>query len=56
MKIIKVMNEDCEAAFAMYPVQLKELMDIADAGLILPPKSIWFEPKPRDGFICRCFD
>ena len=49
-------NEDCVAAFAMYPVQLKELMDIADAGLIMPPKSTWFEPKPRDGFICRCFD
>jgi len=56
MKIIKVMNEDSVAAFAMYPVQLIELMDIADAGLIMPPKSTWFEPKPRDGFICRCFD
>lgn len=44
------------AAFAMYPVQLKELMDIADAGLIMPPKSTWFEPKPRDGFVTRCFD
>jgi uncharacterized protein (DUF1015 family) len=40
----------------MYQVQLKELMDIADAALIMPPKSTWFEPKPRDGFICRCFD
>lgn len=49
-------KEDCVAAFAMYPVQLKELMDIADAGLIMPPKSTWFEPKPRDGFCTRCFD
>jgi uncharacterized protein (DUF1015 family) len=55
-ELVKRCNEDCVAAFAMYPVQLQELMDIADAGLIMPPKSTWFEPKPRDGFIVRCFD
>jgi uncharacterized protein (DUF1015 family) len=55
-ELVKRCNEDCVAAFAMYPVQLKELMDIADAGLIMPPKSTWFEPKPRDGFVTRCFD
>ena len=55
-ELVKRCNEDCVAAFAMYPVQLKELTDIADAGLIMPPKSTWFEPKPRDGFISRCFD
>jgi uncharacterized protein (DUF1015 family) len=55
-ELIKRCNEDCVAAFAMYPVQLKELMDIADAGLIMPPKSTWFEPKPRDGYVVRCFD
>ena len=55
-ELVKRCNEDCMAAFAMYPVQLKELTDIADAGLIMPPKSTWFEPKPRDGFVCRCFD
>jgi uncharacterized protein (DUF1015 family) len=54
--LVKRCNEDCLAAFAMYPVQLKELMDIADNGLIMPPKSTWFEPKPRDGFVCRVFD
>lgn len=55
-ELVKRCNEDCVAAFAMYPVQLKELTDIADAGLIMPPKSTWFEPKPRDGIVCRCFD
>lgn len=55
-ELVKRCNEDCVAAFAMYPVQLQELMDIADAGLIMPPKSTWFEPKARDGFVIRCFD
>ena len=55
-ELVKRCNEDCVAAFAMYPVQLQELMDIADAGLIMPPKSTWFEPKPRDGLVTRCFD
>ena len=55
-ELVKRCEEDCVAAFAMYPVQIQELTDIADAGLIMPPKSTWFEPKPRDGFVCRCFD
>lgn len=55
-ELVKRCDEDCVAAFAMYPVQLGELMNIADAGLIMPPKSTWFEPKPRDGFVTRCFD
>lgn len=55
-ELVKRCHEDTVAAFAMYPVQLQELMNIADAGLIMPPKSTWFEPKPRDGFISRCFD
>lgn len=43
-------------AFSMYPTSLDELMAIADAGEIMPPKSTWFEPKLKDGFIiynCR---
>lgn len=38
-------------AFAMHPVTLDELMEIADAGAIMPPKSTWFEPKLRDGLL-----
>ncbi len=38
-----------EVAFSMYPVSLDQLMEIADAGQIMPPKSTWFEPKLRSG-------
>jgi len=55
-ELVKRCNEDCVAAFAMYPVQLAELMAIADNDMIMPPKSTWFEPKPRSGFVVRCFD
>jgi uncharacterized protein (DUF1015 family) len=54
--LMKRCNEDCVAAFALYPVTLEELMKVADAGMIMPPKSTWFEPKPRSGFVVRCFD
>ncbi|MDR2655591.1 MAG: DUF1015 family protein [Oscillospiraceae bacterium] len=37
------------AAFSMYPTSIEELMSIADSGLIMPPKSTWFEPKLRSG-------
>ena len=49
-------NEDSVAAFAMHPVQIEDLMRVADAGLIMPPKSTWFEPKPRSGFVVRLFE
>jgi uncharacterized protein (DUF1015 family) len=38
-------------AFSMFPVTVAELMAIADAGGIMPPKSTWFEPKLRDGLL-----
>ncbi len=40
---------DCAAAFAMYPTSIQELFAVADAGLLMPPKSTWFEPKLRSG-------
>ncbi len=40
---------DCEVAFAMYPTSIGELFAVADAGLLMPPKSTWFEPKLRSG-------
>ncbi len=43
--------EDAVAAIAMYPVSMEELMSIADAGEIMPPKSTWFEPKLRSGLL-----
>ncbi|MDR0496934.1 MAG: DUF1015 family protein [Treponema sp.] len=42
-------NADMTVAFSMYPTTLDELMDIADAGKIMPPKSTWFEPKLLSG-------
>ncbi len=41
--------EGMKLAFAMYPTSLEELMDIADAGKVMPPKSTWFEPKLLSG-------
>lgn len=40
---------DMEVAFSLYPTSLEELMAVADAGQVMPPKSTWFEPKPRSG-------
>ncbi len=40
-------------AFAMFPTDIADLMAIADAGGIMPPKSTWFEPKLRDGMFCH---
>jgi uncharacterized protein (DUF1015 family) len=47
---------DMKAAFAMFPPTMDELMDVADAGLIMPPKSTWFEPKPRSGLLIHPLD
>lgn len=40
---------DCKVAFAMYPTSIQELFAVADADLLMPPKSTWFEPKLRSG-------
>ena len=42
-------NTDMRVSFAMYPTTIEDIMSIADAGKIMPPKSTWFEPKPRSG-------
>ncbi len=47
-------NLDMAVAFSMYPTSMDELLSVADAGLLMPPKSTWFEPKLRSGiFIHR---
>jgi uncharacterized protein (DUF1015 family) len=38
-------------AFSMFPVRVEDLMAVADAGGVMPPKSTWFEPKLRDGLL-----
>ncbi|QAA30253.1 DUF1015 domain-containing protein [Clostridium manihotivorum] len=42
-------SSDMKVAFSMYPTSMKEIMDIADSGDVMPPKSTWFEPKLRSG-------
>jgi uncharacterized protein (DUF1015 family) len=43
-------------AFSMFPTSIEDLMTIADAGGIMPPKSTWFEPKLRDAMFCHLID
>ncbi len=47
----RVRSGEMAAAFALYPTQLADLMAVADAGLMMPPKSTWFEPKLADGLV-----
>jgi uncharacterized protein (DUF1015 family) len=54
-ELTKRVDEDGGVAFSMYPVTLDQLMDIADAGEIMPPKSTWFEPKLRSGLAVHVF-
>jgi uncharacterized protein (DUF1015 family) len=42
-------SQDMKVAFSMFPTSIKDLMDIADKGEVMPPKSTWFEPKLRSG-------
>jgi uncharacterized protein (DUF1015 family) len=48
--------EDAAVAFALYPTSVNELMDIADAGKVMPPKSTWFEPKLRSGIVVKMLE
>ncbi len=47
---------DMKVAFALYPVSVAQLMAIADAGEVMPPKSTWFEPKLRSGVVVRTLE
>jgi len=47
----RVDSGDMKVAFAMYPVSMQQLIDIADSGNIMPPKTTWFEPKLRSGLV-----
>lgn len=48
-------DEDCVLAFSMYATSIGELFAVADAGLLMPPKSTWFEPKLRSGLFIHRF-
>ena len=52
----RVDSGEMKAAFALYPVSMKQLMDIADTNNIMPPKTTWFEPKLRSGLVIHKLD
>jgi len=52
----RVNSGEWVVAFAMYPTSIEELMQIADSGKIMPPKSTWFEPKLKDGLFVHFLD
>ncbi|MBN1107879.1 MAG: DUF1015 domain-containing protein [Bacteroidales bacterium] len=52
----RVDSGEMKVAFAMYPVSMKQLINIADSGNIMPPKTTWFEPKLRSGLVIHLLD
>ena len=52
----RVDSGEMKVAFALYPVSMKQLIDIADTGNIMPPKTTWFEPKLRSGLVVHLLD
>ena len=52
----RVDSGEMQIAFALYPVSMKQLIDIADTGNIMPPKTTWFEPKLRSGLVIHALD
>ncbi len=52
----RVDSGEMKVAFALYPVSMKQLIDIADSGNIMPPKTTWFEPKLRSGLVVHALD
>ena len=52
----RVDSGEMKAAFALFPVSMKQLIDIADSGNIMPPKTTWFEPKLRSGLVIHKLD
>ena len=52
----RVVSGEMAAAFALFPTRMDELMAVADAGQIMPPKSTWFEPKLADGLVSHVLE
>ena len=52
----KRVHKDMQVAFSMYPTSIYELFNVADAGLLMPPKSTWFEPKLRSGLFVHAIE
>ena len=52
----RVDSTEMKVAFVLYPTSLSQLMDVADANRVMPPKSTWFEPKLADGLVSHILD
>ena len=52
----RVRSGEMAAAFSLYPTEMTDLMAVADAGEVMPPKSTWFEPKLADGVVSHVLD
>jgi uncharacterized protein (DUF1015 family) len=52
----RVASGEMAIAFSLYPTRMEDLMAVADAGEIMPPKSTWFEPKLADGLVSHVLD
>jgi uncharacterized protein (DUF1015 family) len=52
----RVDSGEMAVAFSLFPVTMKQLIDIADTGNIMPPKTTWFEPKLRSGLVVHTLD
>jgi uncharacterized protein (DUF1015 family) len=47
---------EAAVAFHLYPTGMDQLFDVADAGMLMPPKSTWFEPKLREGVVIHALE
>jgi uncharacterized protein (DUF1015 family) len=54
MKLVD--SSQYKMAFSLYPTSIKQLLNVADAGDVMPPKSTWFEPKLRSGLVVNILD
>ncbi|MFC1759896.1 DUF1015 domain-containing protein, partial [Candidatus Neomarinimicrobiota bacterium] len=56
-ELVKLVDsEEYKIALSLYPTSIKQLLDVADVGNVMPPKSTWFEPKLRDGIVVNLLD
>ena len=54
--VSRVHSGEAAAAFSLFPTTIRQLLSVADAGLVMPPKSTWFEPKLRSGLFIHMLD
>ena len=52
----RIRTGEAAIAFSLYPTTIEQLLNVADAGLMMPPKSTWFEPKLRSGLFVHALD